>query len=249
MRNVRSVQSTHWTIHAVRTCFAVAAIVGTLWVSSDVLAEYYRYEDEQGTLHYVDDLTKVPPRFRHRVTVYEEKYDNLSVEERKRMQERDREELEAFRERQRTEEHARNEQEAKRAKESYLKSLETAIVIQGIQVLVPVALGYAGREVDTMLVLDTGAELTTLYTDLAGRLDIRNARTTSLRVVGGKVIKARLATLEYVRVGPYLVSEVPAVIVAHEGPSSGHDGLLGMNVLAKLNYTVDFDNGVIRWRP
>ena len=49
--------------------------------SPDLRAEFYKYVDEEGNIFYVDDLSRVPEKYRNRVNVYREKYDNLSVKE------------------------------------------------------------------------------------------------------------------------------------------------------------------------
>ena len=40
-------------------------------------AEFYRYVDKEGSVFYVDDLSKVPPEYRDQIDVYQEKYDHL----------------------------------------------------------------------------------------------------------------------------------------------------------------------------
>ena len=39
-------------------------------------AEFYKYSDQEGRLHFVDDLSKIPPEYRDNITVYKEKYDH-----------------------------------------------------------------------------------------------------------------------------------------------------------------------------
>lgn len=52
-----------------------------LVVPSTALAEFYKYRDESGKTHFVDDIGKIPPRFRDDLETYEEKQDHLSEQE------------------------------------------------------------------------------------------------------------------------------------------------------------------------
>ena len=51
--------------------------------------EFYKYVDKDGTLCFVDDMSKIPPEYRDNLITYQEKYDNLSLEERKMMREKE----------------------------------------------------------------------------------------------------------------------------------------------------------------
>ena len=57
-------------------------------------AEFYKYVTEDGRIYYVDDLTKIPPKYRNQLKIYKEKYDHLSESERIRMLEQDRQKAE-----------------------------------------------------------------------------------------------------------------------------------------------------------
>ena len=54
-------------------------------------SEFYRYVTEDGKVFYVDDLTKIPEKYREDLKVYKEKYDHLPENERVMMIEKDRE--------------------------------------------------------------------------------------------------------------------------------------------------------------
>jgi predicted aspartyl protease len=227
-----------------------------IWICAIILsfpfklyADIYKYVDKAGTTHFVDDLSKIPQEYRNQVTVSEEKPEGETEEATSPAVGTKGETPEEARTRRMLEDlEEKKRQDEEKAREEYEKSLVTKVTIKGNQVLVPVTLGYGGREVQASLVFDTGAEMTVIHQAVADRLNLLLTKRTSVRVGGGGVINARIATLDYVRVGPYEAKGVPVWVVFPQGPPTGEDGALGMNFLRGLEYSVDFENQVIRWK-
>jgi hypothetical protein len=209
------------------------------------VAEFYRYVTRDGQIFYVDDLSKVPEEYLEQLTVYPERYDHLTEEERALMLQKERE-LDAQRE---LEEQERREQ---RRKQEARKRWETDVIIQGNQVLVPVVIGVGTKEIEALFLLDTGASQLVLFKSFAEQLNAKTERSGMSMVAGGTLIQTGLTTLDYVRVGPLFIRDAPASIIKQEignGDTYKFQGLLGMNVLRNMQYTIDFDNQKIRWRP
>ena len=120
-------------------------------------------------------------------------------------------------------------------------------MIKGNHVLVPVVLGYQGHEIETVLLLDTGATIIALHQKTADRLNINHSKIAKAQVAGGKMVRFKLARLDYVKVGPHKMGNVQIGIFKYTGPRVSHNGLLGMNFLKNIKYTIDYKNRSIMW--
>jgi predicted aspartyl protease len=190
----------------------------------------YKYTDRRGVVHYVDHLSRIPPQYRDQHESMKLRKDPLSPNQRavhKAQQElRRRQMLNHFN----------------------VQSFETRVQIRANHVLVPVTLGYRGREVGVRLILDTGASSTLLDEPFRTRLGMRGLQKIEGRVAGGGIIQARMGTLDYIRIGPAKVTDVSAAFAENGGRRGVYDGLLGMNVLRRFEHTIDYERGVIRWK-
>jgi predicted aspartyl protease len=215
---------------------------------STASAEYYSYEDRNGTIHFVDSLSSVPKDYRKRVQVRKDADDDLSPDERVRLQ--DKEKVKRAEDRRRTAE--QEEQDRKRRAEEVRKALEerltTKVYIVNRQVFVPVRLRNGTAEAEVLLQLDTGASSTVITPDLAERLKIMDADNVKVGVVGGRFINAKKALLTEMEVGPIRKTNQEVVIV-RQHPSQEGAGLLGMSFLGGLKYTIDLETQTIRWHP
>ncbi len=127
------------------------------------------------------------------------------------------------------------------------RSQQTRIVLQGNVILVPATLIYGGRQIDTQLVLDTGASSTVLHAPLAERLGIEPQINTKIRVASGEMINAQAVNMDTIRVGPHTMQGMRTLIIRHQGPPTPHQGLLGLNFLSQYPYSIDMRAKVINW--
>lgn len=110
-------------------------------------------------------------------------------------------------------------------------------------------LSVGGASLEVLMLLDTGASITTLHQEYANQLNIQGGQRAMARVAGGRPIQFFVATLDTMEFGPIQVNNVEVGVMDQSGPRVAHAGLLGMNVLGNLKYTIDFKRGVIHWLP
>jgi hypothetical protein len=141
-----------------------------------------------------------------------------------------------------------SESSARELLSSHSTSRSTPVLIQGNQILVPVCLGYRDREVQTMLLLDTGATRTTIHRPVAHRLNLWETFRSQARVADGRTIASDIGALDYIIVGPYQFSNFDVLIIDFHGNAELSQGLLGMNFLRNVRYDIDFAHKTINWR-
>jgi len=203
-------------------------------------AEFYKYTTKEGKVIYVDDLTKVPLEYQDQIKTYKTDEDSLTESQKafRRNQQQQQEALQ--RQTQLEEEKRKKEQKAKEA-------LRTKVTIRNDRVMVPVVIGYGILQTEALLVLDTGASITTLYRGVVDRLFMQSFEWTTGRTAAGNQIDIGLATLDYIQIGPHRKEKIRAGIVETTGTAMEHDGLLGMDILRGVNYRIDFENQMIIW--
>ena len=215
-------------------------------------AEFYSFVDNNGSIHFVDDLSKIPKEYRQKKQVRKDKYDDLTEDERALMLENEHQEREAAQTRETEQQRrllaARSEKERLAALERSRHALTTPVTISGMQVFVPVTLSNGSTETSALLLLDTGANSTVITPEVAARLNIEEFGSAKVKVVGGKVLTARKTVLSQIRVGPAKKTNQMVVIVSQRGGGTG-DGLLGMSFLAGFKYTIDFQKQTLNWIP
>lgn len=211
-----------------------------------VTAEYYKYVDQTGTSYFVDDITKIPPQYRKNITVYNGQQEFPKKAE---LLEKKSQKL--------TVESIAKDSQGDIKKEQIDKNIikpissenqhNTEITIENDLILIPVTLGYRGREIKTQLMLDTGAARITLHADIARRLGMNIFMRSKMKIGGGRTIKAGSARLNYVRVGSRTVENPDIWIIKNQGGPTSFTGFLGMNFISENDFTIDFKNKLIRW--
>ena len=123
------------------------------------------------------------------------------------------------------------------------------MVING-HIYVPVTITNGDRKLQAVLLLDTGASNTSITEEFAARLNIsaNMTRPALTRLADGKTIAIRMARVDSVAVGVRIKSPLMIDIIPHFGDREIHDGFLGLDFLADLQYQIDITNEMIRWQ-
>jgi predicted aspartyl protease len=231
-----------------------------LCLPPNLYSEFYKYIDEQGRVFYVDDLTKVPEAYRDQIQVYREKYDNLSEQDRSQALQRERKQMQMQEQEkqlrlneQLLEVQAAEDEEKRRkseeAKQKLMEMMQTRVIVDGNRILVPVTLVNNGVELVVNLLLDTGASQIVLHRYVADQLNIIALKKGLAQIAGGQNIYVETGQVKYFKVGPFNMQNAAVLIISHEGEAVSYGGLLGMNFLKNVQYTIDYQNQLIRWQP
>ena len=178
-------------------------------------AEMYRWVDEKGTVHFTDDLSTIPEKYRE------------NVEERKTPKGTPNQEV------------GEKPFSAPAPKPSEPEGVSVNLARRHELWLAEVVLNNKLRR---YLVVDTGASFTLISRQVANDLGIiidENSPSIPASTVSGSILTP-LVTLSSIRVGK---AEIEDVDVAVYTMPSGNDGLLGNSFLNKFRVVIDSMNG------
>ena len=224
-----------------KICFTgLLLLLVMLAIPQDQNAEYYKYVTKEGDVFYVDDITNIPEEYQDDIITYKEQNDYLSDEERVLVIQKEKQKAEAAAE-------AERQRKAAIERARQLNLMETKVIIQGNQILVPVNIGNGLFEHQAVLLLDTGASQIVLHREFANRINLKALGQNLSRLAGGGTVYTENASLDYIKVGPYRMNDVGVILINHIGAPVTYSGLLGMNFLRNVAYSIDYKNQKIRW--
>jgi predicted aspartyl protease len=239
--------------------WALVAFAAGICCGLPVSAEFYKYTDQSGRTVYVDEVWKIPAEYQNQVGRYAEKFDHLPEDQKSQAVESDQErqralELEHQRQNEvllrelRVREDLDRQRQAEIDLQNKMKAMETRVTITNNQIIVPVSFSNGGLEVATQLILDTGATHTVIYRSFARQLNILSVATGQSKVASGQSVLSEVGKVDFMKVGPIQARDFPVIIMSFEGPPIAYSGLLGMDFLSRVEYVLDYENQVIRWK-
>ncbi|MFW1678368.1 aspartyl protease family protein [Pontibacter sp. JAM-7] len=203
-----------------------------------VEARIYQYVDDTGRKVFVDQLSKVPARYRNQLETREEEHDRLAPGELQALDQQ--RQLKDWQQ-----QLSYNREQIKAAMQDWI----TPIGMHHSRITVPVKVVYGSRSQYLTLVMDTGATSTVLHKGAISSLGAQYLPSGYARVADGRRVKTEAINLDRIEVGPYKIKNVRAGIIDFQGGSQDTNGLLGMDFLYHARYEIDRDNQQIIWEP
>jgi clan AA aspartic protease (TIGR02281 family) len=199
-----------------RVIFLLMIILAVLAPSS--YGDMYKWVDERGTVHFTDDLSKIPEKYREDAEPRKPSKEPVSSE---------------------MEEKSTPSPSSEAPRPSEPEGVEVYLLRRGEIWMAEVLIN---ERVKRHLVVDSGASFMLISPQTARELDItinENTPLIPMATVSGYIL-VPLVTLKSVRLGKAQAENIEAVI--YTMPSGG-DGLLGNSFLNKYRMTIDSIQG------
>jgi predicted aspartyl protease len=214
--------------------FVLAAMLMILMISK-AEADIYKYIDENGRKVFVGSLSQVPDRFKDQLEIQSPSGMVSNVSE--------------FSKNNTKASTTIRQLMSERQLSKALSQLETPVVIQRNQILVPVTVTYHGYSAQVTMLMDTGASSTVFHDDALARLEPQQSEAGYARVAGGGIVRLSQIEFDKIEIGPYKAKNARSLVIKNKQPNSGFDGLLGMDFLMNVDYKLDKQRSVIIWNP
>ena len=125
---------------------------------------------------------------------------------------------------------------------------ETKLIRNGNTLLVPVIIGYRGKQAQINLIVDTGCDTTLIHYDQIKSLNPKFIKDTKSTIADGSVVNNKLAKIDYIIVGPIKEESFYINTRPVYNQRIAYGGLLGMNFLKDHPFVIDANRGVIIWK-
>ena len=218
-------------------------IVTMLSVASlSTAKDYFKYTDQNGFEYWLDDKSKIPPPIptmykyedRDGKVTWVKNENDIPPEYRKNAQAKNTT--------------ATDQSKHESAQLPEKKQYSTKISIVDNVIIVPVVFRNKGRKVRARMVLDTGASTTTIYSVLASQLNLgKNKLSRAVSINANGVASDSVRTkVDHIEVDDKILANAEVVVIPSH-TNIGADGLLGNSFLRFFNFTIDYDNQLLRW--
>jgi hypothetical protein len=214
-----------------------------LFVATTLSAkDYVKYTDQNGFVFWLDDTSKIPPPLPMQYKYEDSNGISFWVDDERKIPPEFRNKITPG---------TKNIEKPKSFSEQVpaekLHS-STKISIVDNTIIIPVIFRNKGRNVKARMILDTGASVTTMYSNLASKLLLNRNRLTKVRSINANGISSdsMLTLVDLIEVDDKILANSEVMVIPSHS-TIGADGLLGNSFLRNFNFTIDYEQQLLRW--